>query len=193
MKNMNRMCALALFLIAPGLLWAEQGALPKRTNGFYVGVGGGLATIEMQAGEIKLDGEELATKLTLGYRMQRDFSRIGINLAVEGGYLDLGTVTQEVLGSSFDLSSDGLNLYIVSLFPILDRWDIFAKAGLVYSDTNLKVEGVPLDSQTGTDLAGGFGAAFNTGTALGFRLDVDGFNILDGAWAATISGIYQFK
>jgi len=184
---------LPILVVVPGSLWAEQGDLPYRTDGFYLGVGGGVSVIEMQAGPIQVDSDDLATKLTVGYRIQKDFSRLGINLAIEGAYLDLGVVTDQSLGSTFDLEVDGLNLYAVAFFPIMDRWDIFGKAGIYSWDADLKVEGVTIDNDSDTDLAGGFGVSFNTATAFGVRVDIESFDMLDGAWATTISGIYHFK
>lgn len=192
MKYLARLLPIVL-LVAPGSVWAEQGDLPYRTAGLYVGIGGGFSAIEMKSGEIRVDDDDLATKLTLGYRLEKDFSRLGINLAVEGAYLDLGSIEDRSLGADLDLEADGFSLHAVAYFPITRRWDIIGKAGVYAWDAELEIEGVEIDDDSGTDLAGGFGASFNTGTALGFRVEFESFDMLDGAWAATISGTYQFK
>jgi hypothetical protein len=86
----------------------------------------------------------------------------------------------------------------MAFFPITHRWDILAKAGAYIWEGNLK--GWAPDSgpeitgqENDVDLALGFGASFNTGSALGFRLEVENLNVVDGAWVASASAVYQFK
>jgi hypothetical protein len=182
-------------VVLPLSAWAEQGDLPDRTNGFYIGGGVGVSQVEMNSGPVVIDSGDTATTIFVGYRLP--YSPRGINIALEGAYLDLGNAQDTPMDSTISLKIDGFDLSASAYFPITRRWDILAKAGAYLWDGNLKgwAPGAPefTDSDSGTDLALGFGAAFNTGTAFGLRLEVERLNVLSGAWVALASGIYQFK
>jgi hypothetical protein len=193
---MRRLIIMAPILLAlPLSAWAEKGDLPYRTNGFYVGAGLGYGQVQMSSGPLKITGEDIAYKAFVGYRLP--YSPAGINVAIEGGYVDLGNIHDEPLGSVNSLTVDGLDLAALAFFPILHRWDMFAKAGAFFWDAELKgfAPGAPeyTDTASDTDLLLGLGASYNTGTALGFRAEVESRGALDGAWTVSVSGIYQFK
>jgi hypothetical protein len=174
---------------------AERGDLPYRTSGLYVGAGLGFSQIEMNAGPLTVEGGDVATKIVLGYRLP--YSPRGINIALQGEYLDLGTASDDVLGTTLELSADGFDLAAQAYFPITRRWDILVKTGAYFWDAELKdpaTNGTGIsDTDSGTDFLYGFGASFNTGSALGFHLEVEHASLLDGAWIASASGTYQFK
>ena len=193
---MKRITTLLLALFAlPASVWAEQGDLPYRTKGFYIGAGLGVSQVEMYAGPVIVDSGDTATTIFVGYRLP--YSPRGINIALEGAYVDLGTAQDTPLDSTIDLEIDGFDLSALAYFPITRRWDIFAKAGAFIWDAQLNGSAPGSsdfsDSDTGTDLGLGFGAPFNTGTALGLRLEIERLNVLDGAWVGLASGFYQFK
>ena len=193
---MKQITILLPFLLAlPVLVWGDEGDLPYRTKGFFIGAGLGQSQIEMNAGPIIIDSGNTAKTIYLGYRLP--YSPRGINIALQGAYLDLGNANDTPMDSTISLKVDGYNLSALAYFPITRRWDMLAKAGAYLWNADLKgwAPGSPefTDSESGTDLALGFGAAFNTGTALGFRLELESLNLLDGAWVASASGIYQFK
>lgn len=184
---------LSILLLASSAAWAEQGDLPYRSDGFYVGLGGGLSALEFNSASYSVDGNDLATKGIFGYRLGKNFTRLGINVGVEAAYLDLGLVNDASSGTNLDLESSGYGASAVAFFPIMHRWDIIAKAGFFVSDSELLTEGVQVAEESSTDLNLGFGTSFNTGSGWGFRGEIENLGMLDGAWAATISGIYQFK
>jgi hypothetical protein len=193
---MKRITILLLVLVAlPVSVRADQGDLPFRTKGFYLGAGLGISQVEMSAGPVIIDSGDTATKMFVGYRLP--YSPRGINIALEGAYMDLGNAHDTPMDSTISLKVDGFDLSALAYFPITRRWDMFAKTGAYFWDAELNgwVPGAPgfTDSDSGTDLALGFGAAFNTGTALGLRLEVNRLSLLDGAWVGLVSGFYQFK
>jgi hypothetical protein len=193
---MKRITILLLVLVAlPASVRADQGDLPFRTKGFYLGAGLGISQVEMNAGPVMIDSGDTAIKVFVGYRLP--YSPRGINIALEGAYMDLGNAQDTVLDSTISLKVDGFDLSALAYFPITRRWDMFAKTGAYFWDADLNgwAPGAPgfTDSDSGTDLALGFGAAFNTGTALGLRLEVNRLSLLDGAWVGLVSGFYQFK
>ena len=193
---MKRITTLLLALFAlPASVWAEQGDLPFRTKGFYIGAGLGISQVEMYAGPVIVDSGDTTTTIFVGYRLP--YAPRGINIALEGAYVDLGTAQDTALDSTINLEIDGFDLSALAYFPITRRWDMFAKSGAVIWDAQLNgsapVGPAFSDSDKGTDLGLGFGAAFNTATALGLRLEIERLNVLDGAWVGLVSGFYQFK
>lgn len=188
---------LALFLILsllPFGAWAEQGDLPLRTSGFYAGAGIGYNQVDLKTEQLKLSGSDLSYTLFAGYQFPKySFMPFGTFFALEGGYLDLGTVDDQALGANFKLDIHGFDLYAVGYLPITRRFDFFGKAGVFLWDAKLKADGVTVDDDNGTDLALGIGFEYRTGKAYSARLTLESLDILDGAWVATLGGAYQFK
>ena len=186
---------LPILFILSATVWAEQGDLPYRTKGFYIGAGLGVSQVEMYAGPVIVDSGDTTTTIFVGYRLP--YAPRGINIALEGAYVDLGTAQDTALDSTINLEIDGFDLSALAYFPITRRWDMFAKAGAFIWDAKLNGSAPGgsdfSDSDTGTDVGLGFGAAFNTGTALGLRVEIERLNVLDGAWVGLASGFYQFK
>jgi hypothetical protein len=198
---MKRLALLLPILFAlPVTSWAEQGDLPYRTAGLFVGAGLGVSNVEMNSGAIKIDSGDTSKRIFIGYRLP--YSPKGINIALQGAYFDLGNAHDTPLDSTFSLKVDGFDFSAIAYFPITQRWDLLAKAGAAVWDSKLKGWAPPgwppprseiTDSYSDTDLTLGFGASFNTNSALGFQVEVERMNLLDGAWVAWASGTYQFK
>ncbi len=60
-------------------------------------------------------------------------------------------------------------------------------------DAEFAADGATQDKKDGTDLALGIGFAYQTGGQLALQLELQGYDVLDGALLATGSLIYQFK
>jgi hypothetical protein len=194
---MKRISILLPILFAlPVAVCADEGDLPYRTKGFYLGAGLGINQVEMKSGAVVIDSGDTTKKLLVGYRLP--YSPRGINVALEGAYMDLGNAHDTPMNSTISLKIDGYELSALAYFPITRRWDMLAKAGAFIWDADLKGWAPPngnefTDSDSGTDLAWGFGAAMNTGTAFGLRLEIERLSVYDGAWVGLASGYYQFK
>ena len=198
MKRTSVLLPILFLLSLPG--WAEQGDLPYRTSGLFVGAGLGVSNVEMNSGPVIIDSGDTSTRIFIGYRLP--YSPKGINIALQGAYFDLGNANDMPLDSTFSLKVDGFDFSAIAYFPITHRWDILAKAGAAVWDADLKGWAPPgwppprteiTDSYSDTDLSLGFGASFNTNSALGFQVEIERMNLLSGAWVASASGTYQFK
>jgi hypothetical protein len=188
---------LAVFLVLcllPFTLWAEQGDLPWRTSGFYAGGGLGYNQVDLKTEQLKISGGDLSYTLFAGYQFpQYSFLPFDTFFALEGGYMDLGTIDDQALGAKFELDVHGFDLYAVGYLPVTRRIDLFGKAGVFLWDAKVKADGATVDDDDGTDLAVGVGIEYRTGKAYSARLTVESLDMLDGAWVATLAGTYQFK
>ena len=89
------------------------------------------------------DDEGTAWSFTAGYRINR-------YLAVEAGYVNLGTLSathaidlSPILGGgtlSFhrELETAGPTLTAFGMLPLSDSWQLYARAGMLFADTDLK-------------------------------------------------------
>jgi Outer membrane protein beta-barrel domain len=171
---------LAAALLSAGL--ASQ-AMAEDT-GLYFGGSLGWAYMEAKPGNLfdddfdfSVDDDDFGWKAFAGWQMLPF-------LAVEGGYVDFGEAKDNnPLGSS-RVSADAWDGFLVGNLP-LGFIDLFAKIGVVYSDTDFKVSGVNnsfSDGDSSTDPAYGIGAAIELGS-LSIRgeweyFDVDGLKDL---------------
>jgi len=190
MKTLTVLVAGAL-LSAPA--WAAEGDLPYRTPGPYLGVGAGYSDLELKNDPINVSGGDFGYKLFGGYRFPRAFLPWGINVGLEAAWVDLGEVTDGVPGTSLALAVDGFNGYFVGFFPLTRRIELIGKLGVYAWDAELNANGVTEAKNDGTDLAWGVGFAIQTGGQLGAQIELEGYDVLDGALLATASITYQFK
>ena len=87
-----------------------------------------------------LSENDIGYKLFVGYQFNK-------NLAVEGGYVDLGkpielnsVVTAPSAGTlKGTIKNNGLNLDVLGILPINDAFSAFAKVGLYYSKTTFDI------------------------------------------------------
>lgn len=103
-------------------------------------------------------------------------ARFGV-LGIEGGYVDFGDPGENVGGTNVDLSLTGWDLFATAnldLGPAL----LFAKAGMLAWDTEVRVEGVASDAND-TDAAYGVGGLFRLGESVGLRAEYELFDVSD--------------
>ena len=114
-----------------------------------------------------LDESDTGYKLFAGYQINK-------NLAVEGGYVDLGefikydsTVTAPSAGTvKTTLKNDGWTLDVVGILPLDGSFSVFGKVGAYISKTKLEVTatgggGAATDSASKTDTNAKFGLGAN--------------------------------
>jgi len=190
MKALTLLAA-ATLLSAPA--WAAEGDLPYRSPGFYFGAGAGYSDMELKNDPVNVSGGDFGYKLFGGYRFPRAFLPLGINLAVEAAWLDLGEVTADLSGTELALAVDGFEAYVVGFVPLTRRIELFGKAGVLAWDAELAADGVTEAQDDGTDLALAIGFALQTGGPLGAQIELESYDLLDGALLATASITYQFK
>ena len=125
-----------------------------------------LATLGITATST-LSEDDTGFKLFAGYQFNK-------NLAVEGGYVDLGkpiefssVVTAPGAGTvNGTIKNDGWNLDVVGILPINDAFSAFGKVGLYYSKTKLYVSatgagGTAAGSASETETTPKFGLGAN--------------------------------
>lgn len=169
-------------------------------SGFYVGGSVGGATIEVDFGDTgipdfpaEIDEDDTAYKLFAGYK----FDLPGIDLGIEGGYVDFGKPDfgVEVADVAVDVELDptGFNLWGIAGIeagPI----DLFAKLGYIFWDLEASVPGTSVDeSDDGSDIGYGVGVGFGLGP-LQLRGEYEIYDIDDADLSMVSLGIaYQFN
>ncbi len=193
-RTSTALSLIALAAVASPFAMADEVGQP----GWYVGanVGQSRATIDdprirsgLTAGgftssSITDDDRSTGGKLFGGYQFNRNF-------AVEGGYFDLGnfgyfatTVPTGTLTGNMKVR--GLNLDLVGILPITDRFSAFGRVGAVYADTRDSFRGTgavrvtnpnPEKRAGGYKFGGGLQYAFND--ALAVRGEIERYRIND--------------
>lgn len=159
-------------LVALALLPAA--ALAGTESGFYLGGSIGEATVESdfdQAG-VDFDESDTAWKIYGGY----NFGIIPLlDLAIEGGYRDLGNPSANIAGNNVDVEVDGLDLFGVAGLTF-GPFGVFAKAGFINWDASAAIENIGESDDDGTDPAYGVGAKFQIGS-VAIRGEFEAFDI----------------
>jgi OOP family OmpA-OmpF porin len=134
-------------------------------NGFYLGASLGQSNVEVRQGLANIDGDDTGYKLIAGIR-PLDW------LAVEANYIDFGKVEDGGAVSE----NDGLSAFVVGFLPV-GPVDLFAKGGLVKSNSTVKLSGVgKLFDTDGTDFAYGVGAQFRL-LSVSLRAEYEVFDV----------------
>jgi hypothetical protein len=146
-------------------------------SGPYIGGSVGSVTIQAEVpdenlGEVfEFDENDFAWKAFGGY----NFDLAVVDLAIEGGYVDLGSPSGDLLGSSIGLDITGWDVFGlvgINLGPV----GLFAKAGMISWDADATIDAIDAGSDDGTDPAYGIGARFTLGT-LEIRGEYEYFDI----------------
>jgi len=140
----------------------------------YIGASVGQAGVEVDVSAVppaSFDEDDFAWKAFIGYQWQLT----AISLGVEGGYVDLGAPSGDVLGTSYALDADGLDVFGTLGFN-LGPVGVFAKYGVISWDASISVDGLGSGSDDGTDPAYGVGAKFGLGP-LDIRAEYEIFDI----------------
>jgi OOP family OmpA-OmpF porin len=136
-------------------------------NGFYLGASIGQSNVKIEQGLARVDGDDTGYKLIAGIR-PLDW------LAVEASYIDFGTVKEGATVSD----NNGVSAFVVGFLPV-GPVDLFAKGGLVKSDSSVNLRGAgKLFNSDGTDFAYGVGAQFRL-LSLSLRAEYEVFDVKD--------------
>jgi outer membrane immunogenic protein len=184
--------------ISTGVLVAVAGFVPltaSADSGFYAGGSIGSATIQADIpdenlGEVFVfDENDFAWKAFGGY----NFDLPLVDLGIEAGYVDLGSPSGNLLGSSVSLDVTGWDAFGVAgvqLGPV----GVFAKAGLISWNADGIVDGIKAGSDDGSDPAYGIGARFNLGS-LEIRGEYEYFDLesTDDVYMLSAGLVYHFN
>jgi len=148
----------------------------KADSGLYLGAGVGSAGIEIDVGTpvipMSFDESDFAWKAFAGY----NFDLPAVNLAIEGGYANLGGPSADVLGSAIEIEADGIAAYGVVGFD-LGPVGVFGKYGVISWDAEGSIDGLGF-SDDGSDPAYGVGAEFGL-SSVSIRAEYEIFDIED--------------
>jgi OOP family OmpA-OmpF porin len=140
-----------------------------RADGFYLGAGIGRADFEVpgQLGVFKLD--DTGYKIFAGYRFLPF-------LAVEGGWVDLGTAAAGDPGTRVEASAELAAAQVMGILPANPRFDLFLKLGYAAwsSKTIVEADGSRTD-ESGGDIAYGAGFHVRITPAFAVRFEWESF------------------
>lgn len=127
------------FLGAALLLCGAVASAAMPFEGYYVGLGVGQATVELEGtdADSDLEGDDTAFRVIAGYRIFR-------YLGVEAFYNDYGAVEDEVFGLNIGAEFRAFGIAAIGMIP-LDTVDLFGKIGIARWDGTL--EDVDLDEE----------------------------------------------
>ena len=168
------------------------------TTGPYIGGSVGQTRAKFSNDSISnfLAGQNLAVQSATGQNNSTGFKAFGgyqfnRNLAVEGGYFDLGrsnyTFNTVPAGTfSGNTTVRGLNLDLVGIAPLTDRFSVLGRVGAAYAQSRanfastgaVPANGSPT-SRNGTDLKLGLGLQYAITEALGIRAEIERYRIND--------------
>ena len=184
----------ALLLCAAAASLALHAAPTLAESGFYLGSGVGVSSVQADVAPLEeldlldFDETDLAWKVFAGYNLDVPF----VDVAVEGGYVNLGAPSAEILDTNISLDTTGWNAFAVGAVDV-GPIALFGKVGVVAWDVELSGEGISAGSDDGTDLAFGLGARFGLGP-IQLRGEAEFFQIdvIDDSYLLTASLIWQF-
>ncbi len=142
-------------------------------------VGGSAATAS-----ITDDNRDTGYKLFGGYQFNRNF-------AVEGGYFDLGKFGFDATTSgggtlNGNIKVQGLNLDLVGILPITEKFSVFGRAGVNYAEARDSFSGAggvnvirPNPSERATNGKFGLGLQYDFSKTLAMRLEAERYRIND--------------
>jgi OOP family OmpA-OmpF porin len=175
--------------IAPSLLLAALAAGTALADpGFSAGASLGYSNITLKDQGVSVDFNDVGYKVFGAYTFNDNFG-------VEGGWIDFGNASENVAGSTIDLNTDGFDLYAVGNLPMSENFDLFAKIGFLSWDASGSIDGFDAGSDSGEDLALGFGGRVKTGGGFALRAEYEWFDIkdTDSAWMLSAGFEYSFR
>ena len=172
LQDRTRVACLAATLVVGVMLMAPSDASADA----YIGASIGQAGVELDDASLPgmtFNEDDMGWKAFIGY----EFGLPLVSLGIEGGYVDLGNPSGDVLGSLVDVDADGLSAFGtlgVNLGPL----GVFAKYGVISWDASITVDGLDAGSDDGSDPAYGVGAKIGLGP-LDIRAEYEIFDIDD--------------
>jgi len=178
----------SLFLIA-GALSSDVYA----DGGWYVGGSIGQSSVEFDFDEggddaFGLNDNDNAWKVFGGYVLDLPL----VDLGVEGGYVDFGSVSESVSMLSAQADVTGVNLWGVAGIDV-GPIGVFGKLGAVAWDLDGRVSGIANLSidDNGTDIGYGLGAKFML-FSLEFRAEYERYQVEDGVDMFSVGATWVF-
>lgn len=207
MKKISMFSLFSVAMLTAGSAFAGGGSLLGGSGGssmevgtMYGGVSAGQATtncmiydfatyVDRTTGSPNANHEKDCD--TNGWKAYGGY-KVTDNFAVEGGYYSLGDSKETLKASEGTISSDGsasgLGLSAVASLPVVDKLEVFGKAGLMKWQSEGTIVVTPTNSTTsqtasaevdGTSLLLGVGASYKITDNLGVRGEYERFTRQD--------------
>ena len=166
-------------------------------SGFYAGAGVGTFDVKINDFDDvddtidRYDSDDTAWKAFGGWRMNP-------YLAFELAYVNLGSPDDEIFtDTTLTLETDGFAPYVVGSFPIGDWFEVFAKAGYYWYDTETEIStaiGSLSEDDSDSTFTWSAGAGLNIFERVNIRLEYEQFDFdtADDAQALWLTGAYRF-
>ena len=183
-------------LLLSGLA-AAAAAQADEESGFYAGAGVGVFDVRIDNFDDidetidDYDSDDTAWKVFGGWRMTKYF-------AAEVAYVNLGSPDDEILPDlTLTTETDGFAPYLVGTFPIGDWFELFAKAGYYWYETEVQIDtpiGSASESESDSTFTWTAGMGVNFFERFNVRLEYEQFDIdqVDDAEALWLTGAYRF-
>lgn len=187
MQSISRV-ALAASVLALSLVAVSSNDVRAAEGGLYIGAGAGTARQEGSFSGGAFDKEDSAHRVFAGYR----FGWLPIlDLAVEGGYRNLGKPSTDFSGTPAQVKMTGWDAAGLVILPILPI-DLYAKVGFLKYDLDRRAGGVNQNS-TGSAPLYGVGAGFRL-WRFNVRAEYERFNVpeLKRSDMMSINAYYRF-
>lgn len=151
-------------LIAALVLTAAPFAAASADSGFYLGGSVGNSTVEANVSDPSLPQDFSFDESDIGYKVFGGFAvdLPVVSLGVEGGYVDLGAPSGDILGENIELDTTGVSVFGVAGID-LGLIDVFGKVGLISWEVDVSAAGESF-SDDGSDAAYGVGLGFSLGS-----------------------------
>jgi OOP family OmpA-OmpF porin len=167
---------IAAFLFAFGVATVSISAWAQ---GGYVGVGFGQTSVDLGPCELDIsctsDDSDTAFKIFGGYKFNP-------NWGIEGAYIDAGELSQSGTDSFLGTASatievSGINLAVLGIIPVSERFSLQGKAGLFLWDMDVSftssVFGPASLNEGGTSPMFGIGGTFNINKQIGILVEYE--------------------
>lgn len=174
---------------AAALALAAGQAAADENSGLYAGVGFGDFSTEIddvQDVDLSFDEDSDAAKAFGGWR----FNRFA---AVQLDYIDFGDTSATFELLDIDADTRGLAPYLVGTLP-LGPVELFGKAGAIFYDVEVTVDGESLIDETGQNAVygGGLGVTVLERLALRAEYEVIDISEFDDAEAVWVTAAWRF-
>lgn len=150
-------------------LAAAPVAFSAPAGAWYAGAGVGQSnandSVTIRNQSVKVDDTDTAWKLFGGYRFNP-------NLGLELGWVDLGKLESK---GAVDYELTGATLNAVGTIPLANNFDVFAKIGGFFWDSDASGGGLS-KSDSGSDATGGVGVGYHFNDQFGVRVEWERFD-----------------
>ena len=168
--------------LALGCAGQAVAQISEEQRGLYVGAGVGDFSVdidELDGDDINFDDSDTAYKLFVGYRVNQFF---GAQL----DYMDLGRTDSAVGLQNLEIETGGFAARVEGTLP-LAFFELFATAGLVFSDVEASLGGTEFFDESDSDPVYSVGAGFEIAERVVLRLeyeiiDIESFDDAEAIW-----------